>query len=192
MTLRQQFKLVRHGISEDVRKSSAILVAKHFVASDVFKRSTHIACYFSTKDELNTDVVFTSLWRADKSCYLPVLHEKAHSMGFAHYTRSTVLCQNRYRIFEPKEPDYVKNELLDIVLVPLIAFDKKGCRLGLGGGYYDKSFHFLLSVKRPAKPLLIGLCFSQQEAESIPRDPWDVPLDAVITEQGVRWFTSGL
>ena len=190
MTLRQQFKLVRHGILEDVRKSSAILVAKHFVASDAFKQSTHIACYFSTKDELSTDVVFTSLWRAGKSCYLPVLHEKVHSMGFAHYARSTVLCQNRYRIFEPKEPRYVDHDLLDIVLVPLLAFDKKGSRLGLGGGYYDQSFNFLLSVKRPAKPLLVGLCFSQQEAASIPRDSWDVPLDAVITEEGIRWFHS--
>jgi 5-formyltetrahydrofolate cyclo-ligase len=164
-------------------------VAKHLLDCDFFKQAEHIACYFSVKDELSTEVIFTSLWRTNKHCYLPVVTTVAHEMRFAYYDRTTSLTNNRYNILEPTNPVYFQNQSLDIVLVPLVAFDKKGWRLGMGGGYYDKSFSFLCNKSRPAKPLMIGLAFSQQEADSIPHDDWDVSLDAVITECGIMRFS---
>ena len=73
---------------------------------------------------------------------------------------------------------------LDLVLVPLVAFDARGVRLGMGGGYYDRSFAYLNFRSRWRRPRLIGVGFDFQRAESISPQPWDVCLDGVITERG--------
>ena len=71
---------------------------------------------------------------------------------------------------------------MDVILLPLLAFDRQGRRLGAGGGWYDASLAFLREVSRPATPLLVGIGYAFQEVEAIPREPWDVDLDYVATD----------
>jgi len=163
------------------------LIREQLVASIQFVQAKHVACYFSIRDEVDTQELFANIWLLNKHCYLPVLTEN-ESMQFAHYDRLTELSANRYGILEPVKPQYIVKELLDIVLVPVLAFDQAGYRLGMGGGFYDKTFEFKLQIKQQSKPLLIGLAFSQQETNNIARDKWDVPLDMVITEQKIINF----
>ena len=74
---------------------------------------------------------------------------------------------------------------LGTVLVPLVAFDRRGTRLGTGAGFYDRAFAFRLDQPRGSAPVLIGLAYSWQELPAIERRPWDVPLDYIITEREV-------
>lgn len=179
---------MRQSIEEAERQVYSTLVSDHLVASHFFLQATHIACYFSTQDELDTTRIITAVLNDDKNCYLPVVANNIEVMQFAHYDDKTLLHQNRYGILEPLFPDYINIALLDIVLMPLVAFDKRGYRLGMGGGYYDKTFSFLVSKARPAKPLLMGLAYAKQETAMIPEDVFDVTLDAIITEHGIHWF----
>jgi 5-formyltetrahydrofolate cyclo-ligase len=123
---------------------------------------------------------------AGKACYLPVLDEKASAMTFARYQHDTPLKLNRYGINEPMAHDVIDPQKLDLVLLPLLGFDKAGHRLGMGGGFYDKTFAFLAKEARPVKPLLLGVAYAVQECDDIPTDSWDVLLDGVVIEHGVR------
>jgi len=74
-------------------------------------------------------------------------------------------------------------DAMDVVLVPLLGFDRRGHRLGFGGGYYDRSFAFLRDLERPSKPLLVGIGYALQEIDRIEPEDWDVRLDYVATER---------
>ena len=121
-----------------------------------------------------------------KKYYLPILDpEKPNHLLFQSYNPNEMLTPNRYGIPEPKlDPKKLINPRdLDCVLTPLVGFDKKGNRLGMGVGYYDRSFSFLQNKKRPGKPILIGLAYSFQEISVWRPDNWDIALDIVITEK---------
>lgn len=175
-------------MSSEARLAAGLFAATFLLESEPFKRATRIACYCAMPDEFETGPILNAILQAGKSCYLPVLDDNTQSMHFAHYDSHTSLSNNRYGIPEPDHSTLIANELLDIALVPLLAFDRSGYRLGMGGGYYDRAFSFLRSQPRPAIPYLIGLAFAQQIASSLPHDEWDVPLDAIITEQGFFIF----
>jgi len=108
-------------------------------------------------------------------------------LDFIHIHPKTVLSKNRFGILEPS-PSLVSfsPQCLDIVLVPLVAFDEEGHRLGMGGGFYDKTFSFR---KDKAVPRLIGLAYSIQKGKHLPQSLFDITLDEVITEKE-RWVTS--
>ena len=92
---------------------------------------------------------------------------------------------NRYNILEPelKNAELIAAENLDLVLVPLVAFDLSGNRLGMGAGFYDTTFSFLNNIKRPSKPYLLGLAYEWQKLATLEKENWDITLDAVITDQ---------
>ncbi len=97
---------------------------------------------------------------------------------------------NQYGITEP-DPDstqLVCRGRLDLVLVPLVAFDGNGNRLGMGAGYYDRTFHFLRHRRHWLKPRLVGLAFDMQRVADLQPAAWDVPLNAVVTETGLTRF----
>ena len=105
-------------------------------------------------------------------------------MLFAEYTTHTTLIANRFGIDEPPaNSSLCALEDLEVIFLPLVAFDEKGNRLGMGAGFYDKT---LAVLKR--RSLLVGLAYECQRADSIPHDVWDVRLDYVVTEQGVCTF----
>jgi len=109
------------------------------------------------------------------------------SLWFIRYVKNDALKQNQFAIFEPVDhSNKLSADELDMVLAPLVAFDSSGQRLGTGGGYYDRTFCNLDVTNK--KPLMIGLAYQAQEAESIPHEPWDIKLDGVITEQGFTGF----
>ena len=93
--------------------------------------------------------------------------------------------KNRYGIPEPAHPNKARNfplRSLDLVLMPLVGFDTQGNRLGMGGGYYDRSFAFLHRHSHWRKPHLMGTAYEFQRLSKLDAQPWDVPLDAIVTE----------
>lgn len=140
--------------------------------------------------EVDPGAILAPAWQRSKRVFLPVITAPfRNQLKFAPYAASTVLRRNRYGIPEPEggRDRFVSGLGLDVVLVPLVGFDATGARLGMGGGFYDRSFAFRLHRTRWCKPLLIGVAFETQRVSTLPRNAWDVPLDNVLTETGFLW-----
>lgn len=143
-------------------------------------------------EEIDTLPIIQALWQTQKSCYLPVLSDhRDKKLRFARYEEGMKLTLNRHRVLEPqKAAVFIEASELEVVLLPLVAFDKDGNRLGTGGGYYDQTFAFRL--KQPSdeikKPHLLGLAYELQKVDKLPREDFDVPLDGVLTEAGLMIF----
>lgn len=196
LKLRQAFIEKRSHIKAEYREKAAKLAAQQFVETAIFRVSKKIACYLPFRNEFDTNALIESIWQSQKSCYLPVLTLE-NTLIFVRYQFGDALIHNRYNILEPKKREHqIPAKDLDIVLTPLIAFDEHGTRLGTGGGYYDRTFAFLKDQSdvnlKPAQRetlKLIGLAFAEQKSTVLlPQDPWDISLQAVLTEEGLSWF----
>lgn len=184
VALRKSFRLARQQITKKDRLAAAFAAANLFVAQDFFEKSQHIACYLACQDEFDASPLIEAVWAAKKQCYVPVIHEEKW-LRFIPYEYGTALKKNQFGILEPAEQDQsILPADLDVVVLPLIAFDRYGHRLGTGGGYYDRTFAFLRGEENP-QPCLVGLAYAAQETAEIEADPWDVPLNFVMTEKNV-------
>ena len=112
--------------------------------------------------------------------------EKNRTLQFCELGPNSELTINRFGLHEPAGGRPIDAKRLDVVITPLVAFDDKCNRIGMGGGYYDRAFSFLRSRSLFRKPKLIGLAFDCQRVEHIPASPWDIPLFRIITESGAR------
>jgi 5-formyltetrahydrofolate cyclo-ligase len=126
------------------------------------------------------------LWSAGKQVYLPVLVPfSRQKLWFARFSPGDMLACNRFGIPEPVRRSLIKPLALDLVLTPLVAFDTAGHRIGMGGGFYDRTFAFLQRRQHWHKPNLVGLAYELQKQATIKPNNWDVPLDAIATETRV-------
>lgn len=176
----------RGEIVPEQRNVAAQQAAEWFLASPWFQKCQHFALYVPCQNEFDTQPLMEMIWRAKKHCYLPVLtSEKTKTLDFYAYASHDTLVLNQYRIPEPtthnKSPFPV--EKLEVVFVPVVGFDLQCHRLGTGGGYYDRTFAFLLEQTKPRSPCLIGLAYLCQAVDLLPVDTWDVPLDGILTEK---------
>lgn len=158
----------------------------------MLRRSRRIGLYLA----VGAEVDLRGLLRRDvlrrRRLYLPVLRPGPEpGLWFGRYRPGDRLALNRFRIPEPivATRRLQRPRDLDLVLAPLLGFDADGHRMGMGGGFYDRSFAFRHPRPRARTPVLLGVAYACQEAASIPIEPWDVPLDGVVTEEGIRWFS---
>ena len=155
----------------------------------LFKKSQHIACYFAVAHEFDCMPIMKAIWQTGKNCYLPKLSSLSKdALQFCQYDEKTQLKLNKYRIQEPDTLSYFPAEQLDLVLMPLVGFDLQGHRLGMGAGYYDRTFQFLHKQTSP-KPFMLGLAYELQKITNIPSDSWDVSMDGVLTEEQLYLFS---
>ncbi len=134
-----------------------------------------IVAYYSLPDEVDTHALIDELLADGKTVYLPKVVSD-EEMVLCRYTGAESLQQGAFGIMEPVGAQIVADEVIDVVLVPGMAFDGDGNRLGRGKGYYDR---FLRSFSRP-RPQLIGVCFDFQKVDVVPTEPTDVQVDVVI------------
>lgn len=151
-----------------------------------YHHALHIAAYWPVKGEMDVKPVIEQSLRYNKHVYLPVIGDDG-TLSFGPYTADTPTRKNRHGI---PEPDVAADELvsprnLDLVLVPLVVFDSYGYRLGMGGGYYDRTFDFLRHEPDLVAPCLVGVAHEFQHTSELPPQPWDVPLRLTVTEQQV-------
>jgi len=183
--LRSELRAARRALDDHERRSCADACARQLLNHPGFRNARRIAAYLPADGELDTTPLIERAWEMGKRVYLPVLlPHGAKRLWFARYTPDTQLIRNRFGIPEPARATHTRVAplSLDLVLTPLVAFDAQGHRLGMGGGFYDRSFAYLLRHNRWLRPRLIGLAYDFQRHTRLPHQPWDVPLHAIATD----------
>ena len=186
--LRRILRARRNALSSEDQRLAAAQLASHLAGTRLFMVSRRIACYLPNDGEIDTNPVIARLWRMRKTCYLPVLSPLAHDrLWFAPAKPGMELAPNRFGIPEPvvKARDLVRAQELDLILMPLVGFDDRGNRLGMGGGFYDRSLEFLRHRACWRKPHVLGLAYDFQRVNGLAPDAWDIPLQGVVTDRAV-------
>lgn len=192
--IRQQIRQRRRELDINSRNQAAISFLDHFRKNLLYKKCKSVAIYLPNDGELDLTPLLHHAQTLRKKIYLPVVHGPAFNrMWFAPINKHSKLKNNRYGIPEPVVPmrKMLKPKQIDLVLLPLVAFDMQGNRLGMGGGYYDRSFAFLRSRKKWHRPLLVGVAYDFQQIDELSADPWDVPLNAIATDTRFIKFATG-
>ncbi len=175
----------------DCQRDSA-QICDHLLKSREFRGAQRLAFYFAHGKEVDLSLLMHQAWLRKKQVFLPVLATFPQgTLWWLPYYIDTPLYQNRFGIPEPvhaRRLRRTKLRSLDIILMPLVAFDQAGHRIGMGGGFYDRSLSRLQHNHSWHRPIRIGVAYSWQQVEHIPAQPWDIPLDAVVTEQGLTTF----
>ncbi len=153
--------------------------------STLFRNSKKVALYLETDGEIAISQLLPLIHSNKKRTYLPVLRPiPPNRLWFSEYRVSDKLIRNKYHIREPniRKRKPIHPHGLDIVLVPLVAFDCNCNRVGMGGGFYDRTFAYLKTRNAWSKPKLIGVAHELQRVTQIQTNFWDIPLDGVVTE----------
>lgn len=188
---RRQLRARRRALSDRERRQLSRALCRQLARQALFRNSERIAVYLPQDGEVETRSLIELCWSLGKQVYLPVLVPYLDNrLWFARYHPDSRLVGNRFGIAEPEivHRQRIAAQALDLVLAPLVGFDRNGNRLGMGGGFYDRSFAFLLGRRHWRKPRLVGLAYDFQQLPSLPPQPWDVPLTAVATDAAWHRF----
>jgi len=187
--LRAHFRSQRRALPIASQLQHARAVTRHLRTSGLLWRRGAIAAYLPnhSEGELDCIPVMQALWAMKRRVVLPVVGRQRGFMELYQYQPDTRLVINRYGIAEPEPGSPNAHRLAcALMLVPLVAFDEQGGRLGMGGGYYDR---FLGSLPALLRPRLVGLAHEvQRSTGALPADSWDIPLDDIVTEAGWQSF----
>ncbi|WP_312166473.1 5-formyltetrahydrofolate cyclo-ligase [Atlantibacter hermannii] len=178
--LRQQIRLRRKSLTHEQQTQAAQQAAARMMGFAPVVEAQTVAAFLSFDGELDTRPLIEGLWRAGKKVYLPVLHPfSAGNLLFLRYFPDSDLVLNHFKIHEPALD--VRHVLplnkLDVLITPLVAFDTTGQRLGMGGGFYDRT----LQNWRAHGLFPVGYAHDCQQVDALPFEEWDIPLPAVIT-----------
>ncbi|MGF1612470.1 MAG: 5-formyltetrahydrofolate cyclo-ligase [Gammaproteobacteria bacterium] len=188
--LRRHMRHLRRSLPLSQRVALANRLARHLVACVHLRRSQRIGCYLAQDGEMDLTPLMKRLRGMGKQLYLPVL--SGAQLSFLPFDAQTPLVKNRFGILEPHVPPSTRcpPRALDLVLTPLVAFDDQGRRLGMGGGYYDRTFAYLLHRRHWQRPRLIGIAYQLQRVATLRSREWDVPVHGIGTERGLRFFAA--
>lgn len=170
--LRKRLRQARLALSAHQVKVNSQAVISHLLTSKLWPQAEHIALYLPFNNEIDLQVLLDQ----DKNYYLPSI--SGQNMQFHRYSTDMSLMTTTYGLQQPKFKSQHPEPDLDLCLMPLLAFDYQGNRLGMGGGFYDRYFG------QNNKTQLIGVAHALQQIIQLPTEPWDVKLNAIITEQG--------
>lgn len=180
---RKALRAQRRTVTPEQRKRAALQVARRIANTFPLSPGKRIAVYSPFRDELDISALVAMARERRCEIYLPRLIDyRACRMRF--YSADT-LTPNRLGILEPERRDAIGARWLDYVFLPLVGFDAKGMRLGMGAGYYDRAFAFRRWRSTWRGPRLIGVGYAFQQLEDIAAASHDVLMDAVVTEEGV-------
>ncbi len=184
--LREHYKAIRLSLSAQQRMQAAESVANQLLGLPTWPSAQYVAGYWATQGELPLHIVQMHMQAPQIWC-LPMV-QSDNTLKFAPWRAGDALVSNQYGIPEPDLAltSTLSTADLSIILLPLLAYTRTGQRLGMGGGYYDRSLTF--RQNQASAPLIIGVAYSSQEADSLPSEAWDVKLDMLINEREVLRF----
>lgn len=184
--LRQQMRAKRSALGHLHQDQASERIYRLFHNNPLFTSSQRIGFYLASDGEISCRHLLDAALKAGKECFLPVLHPIEHNrLWFVRYEPGCPMTVNKYGI---EEPDMMKNPRiqpwsLNLVLLPLVAFDAEGGRMGMGGGYYDRTFEFTRKENPMHTPTLLGLAHELQRVEKLELASWDIPLAGIISDK---------
>ena len=180
--LRRLMRSRRQALSKGERERASRALCKRLKYLPSFTNSKNIGIYLPNDGEIDVTPVIPAT-RA-KHFYLPILPPRGQRrLWFGLYEPHTKLIPDRFGIPEPVTARRIRADSLDLVLVPLVAFDHSGGRIGMGGGYYDATLGFAGERSKTRSVSIIGAAYQFQNVDYIPKDYWDIPLSGVVTDQ---------
>ena len=180
-SLRTELRSKRRNVPESQQILAAEELCQQFIGLGLHLRFSRIGLYWPVDGEISPLPLLYQLSAMGTHCFLPQLHPfNKKNVRFARYTPGDALVPNRYSISEPNTAEISPIWSLDLLLIPLVGFDSAGGRLGMGGGYYDRSL--AVSTKTHFGPLRIGLAHRCQEVEHVPVADWDIPMNGILTD----------
>jgi 5-formyltetrahydrofolate cyclo-ligase len=188
-SLRKQARAARAALPLDYRQLAVRRSLQHALRNGLFLKGKRWGFYLPMGEEFDVLPLLNQALHMGKDCYLPITaHRIAEPLRFARLDGRHELTHNRYGIIEPHTHRLTNARWLDVMVLPLVAFDNAGRRLGMGGGYYDATLAYLRSRRRWRKPVLVGVAYACQELKKVPAEAWDVRLDMILTENGLTRF----
>ena len=191
--LRRLLRNARRELSPCAQRLAARGLYRQLAQHPLFRRAKHIALYLPTDGEIDPRLLLREAQRRGKAVYLPVLSAWPKTkMVFQRIAPDETLIPNRFRILEPRIHRARQRKVwaLDLVLLPLVGFDATGGRLGMGGGFYDRSLAYLTRRQCWRKPTLLGLAHECQKVDSLMQASWDVPLQGTVSDK--QWYVAHL
>ena len=179
--LRKLAIAARRAMDDDARDYASSIICQRVIRSHEFISCKTLVCYLPVRNEVDPTAIIERAWRAKKRVFAPVTTTHG-AMVFRQITPDTVLRRNNMGLWEPETGAFVAAKHCDLVITPVVAFDDRGHRIGMGSGYFDRCFSFLKHRRRWRRPKLIGLAFDCQNVEKITPNPWDIPVYQVFTE----------
>jgi 5-formyltetrahydrofolate cyclo-ligase len=186
--VRREARARRHSLPPGLALKLGLAAVHRAWSLPCLARARHVALYLPADGELDCTPFAVQAWRRGRRLYLPVI--SGRTLHFAPFHPGSDLRPNRYGIPEPVEPRRAWRTAcqLDVIIAPLVAFDAAGRRLGMGGGYYDRTLARRHRLQRTLRPRFIALAYDAQKFPELPADAWDVHLDAVVTESATYRF----
>jgi 5-formyltetrahydrofolate cyclo-ligase len=179
-SIRKVIRAKRKSLSQSFQKKASNDLLFTLTNNVVVKNAQHIALYLANDGEVDLQPFIQWCWQQKKQVYLPVIHPFCSGyLLFLLYEKNSLMIENHYGIFEPKlsVSKVCPLSQLELLFTPLVAFDDKGARLGMGGGFYDRT----LANWQQHQVYPIGLAHDCQQVTAVPVENWDVPLPKIIT-----------
>ena len=190
-SLRRALRQCRRGLSPRQQRAHARALARLLGKDPACLKARRLTAYWPADGELDPRPLLALASRRGRSTFLPVLRRVSRGrLWFVPYRPGEPLDTTRFgfRIPEPRRRGPIGPPWhLDLILMPLVGFDLDCNRLGMGGGFYDRTLAYLRQRSRWRRPRLLGLAHACQRLERIEARPWDIPLDGVATETGICW-----
>ncbi|MCL1079225.1 5-formyltetrahydrofolate cyclo-ligase [Parashewanella spongiae] len=186
-SLRQSIRKQRNALTRQQQESFSFQGASRILDCLKNKQVKTVALYLSNDGELDTTPLIEKLWEKSIRVCLPVLHPfNKGQLLFLHYDGKSKMRYNKYGIAEPCLD--IRNVIpvteLDVIITPLVAFDCHGNRMGMGGGYYDRTLANVDLVTTK----VIGFAHDCQQISKVPIESWDVPLSTIVTPSTLHQF----
>ena len=173
-------RAARRAVTPLMRRRASAALTRRLAQLPAFRRARDVALYASTDGEIDLGPLAERAVALGKRVWLPIVRPGGR-MEFARSRPGTPVRRNSFGILEPASMRRERRDAgrMDLVVVPLVAFDRAGRRLGMGGGFYDRA---LAGARRP---YIAGASFALQEVPRLPARPWDIPMHVIVTERGI-------
>lgn len=184
--LRREMRTRRRSLSNKQRQDAAQALTRILARRNILRAGARIAMYLACRGEMDLSPLIELARRRGCEIYLPLVTSTTRGrMEFVRFETGQSLQRNRFGIEEPdpRTSPRIDTRRLDVVLLPLVAVDARGWRLGSGAGFYDRRLRHLRTDRRWRRPRLIGIAYDFQRVARLEPQPWDIPVDAIATER---------
>ena len=185
---RRRLRRLRSDLDPRERADAELVIFRTLERLRLFRRGARVALYLPMAGEVDVRPCLEAAWRRGTTVFVPrITSRRRGRMAFVPWVPGIAQRRNIFGIAEPAVARRRASALhLDVVVLPVVGFDRRGNRLGMGAGYYDRVLRRRLDpTRRWRRPRLVGVAFACQELDAIPASPWDVPLDLIVTERGL-------